>query len=499
MDIDRQYIEILLGDELKEIEAKYDSFGMPMPESINIARSITDIILTWGIRDQFLTLEEYDKLPQIKALQKIKSSVRRDYFVKIVLKLFGEYLIKVEDEIYFILPTHILADGEEFLIAIANTLGSQILSTTEVKRFIEIVKAKSYRIDKRYIDPPSYLLTKNGILNLRTLQRIPFEYELGGTDITIEPPYFRYIDEPFPGWFADINTNEFAKIIRRFYDDDNWDLLLKIIGSILSPDPQRLIAIIHGPPNTGKSLLHRALASVLPIASPNMKELQGYKFGLQDLIGKKAIVVSEKPEETLRIDLIKKLVGGDKITVPRKFKSSIDIYGNFVILLIVNKLPSFTEIDQALIDRIVVVQTQNPVSFEEKDESLFEKVENELREEVANFVLSCYKYFIESGGKIKRDPEYIRQLLFSAEFPFKEFIEDMCIEDPNAKIKREELYNAYIRWAKSNPEKVEGKIYERPKFYAFMRKRYEEVKIKGYFYFKGLRLKEQTTLDQTTE
>jgi len=107
---------------------------------------------------------------------------------------------------------------------------------------------------------------------------------------------------------------------------------------------------------------------------------------------------------------------------------------------------------------------------EEKKESLEETEKKKITEEKEE------KKTSEKEGKMEKE----------LEGDVGKFIKNMCIIDENTRIEKGKLYEAYTEWAMRNKKKPLG----RNQFYNIILEHFEEKKIKGVNYFKGLTLRE---------
>jgi len=114
----------------------------------------------------------------------------------------------------------------------------------------------------------------------------------------------------------------------------------------------RLFAIVKRDPNTGKDALDHLITKTLgdSIDHSTLEELTGdYTFKNEPLLGKRAVIVSEKPEHTIKdAEALKRLVGGTILRVERKNKPAVELENNIIKLIVfANEIPTFRRIEDA--------------------------------------------------------------------------------------------------------------------------------------------------------
>ena len=390
-----------------------------------------------------------------------------------------------------------LADGNRLMSIdgviemLCRVYAGHLATNTVIREVKGWALTQSKFIPPEKINPPQYLPLRNGILNLEhfELTRFADAYFTYTIPARVEGSFLKAlrsggVDE---GWFED---NPLVRAIRRFYDEENWERLKDVLGSILAPFSMRLLAFIVGPENTGKSTLAEALRAALgpACASVPLRDIDRDPFALEPLLHARVNITVEKPDASLRnIELLKRLVGGDTLSINRKHRPRIELRHNVLkIISFMNDLPRFERLDSALLDRIIVIYTENPLSEEEKDPSIKEALVSE-RDRVLEFILWCAWKLREKGWRPrKQDKDELRELLERARFPLSAWIEECCIEDDMLREKREVLYSNYVAWAR---EGNVDRVLSRRAFYALMRTKYPEVKIGGEWYFKGIGLR----------
>jgi putative DNA primase/helicase len=284
---------------------------------------------------------------------------------------------------------------------------------------------------------------------------------------------------------------------------DKWLLLYEIIGYTLLageyPLNKAIMLVSEG--RNGKStyleLIKRLLGSD-NVVSIKLQDLTNDKsrFMINYLYGKMANVFADLPSEALRnTGLFKVLTGEDTVTADRKFRDPITFVNYAKMLFSCNELPKVYDMTTAYWRRWLVIEF--PKQFPPNEE-FKKKLYNELLPKYAAKILAysllLIRYVIKSG---KFDFE-------GSEVDYKEiwlretnsvyaFIQDMVkegvlVKDPEGRVETSELYRLYVKYC----EKEEREALAKNQFTVeLQRLGYPKVPYKGYYYYKGLRLKRE--------
>jgi phage/plasmid-associated DNA primase len=235
------------------------------------------------------------------------------------------------------------------------------------------------------------------------------------------------------------------------------------------------------------------LVSRVPLSKLASKE----RFALQPLVGKWVNVYSERLAPTVsNLETINNLVGeSDWVFVDRKHKPPIFIRSLKSMVFAGNAVPAVTSweagVMDAFIDRLSVIFVGKPEGFK----PVKDIAERIPKAESFAFLLWCRWQLEqgegrESGWELRRrSVEEVMELLLEAQSPVYRFVVERCVRDPQAKVKRKVLYEAYVEWLK------EQGITAVPSYATF----YMQVRALGYvdrkwggeWYFFGLKLSEE--------
>jgi energy-coupling factor transporter ATP-binding protein EcfA2 len=373
----------------------------------------------------------------------------------------------------------------------------------------------SVEVPLERVNPWHLLRLKGWVLDLRDLSLVPpslcdwwFTYQI---DLGLSDAELRNLVERVRGGEYEVKENAVYKLWKLHFDaagKEEWGYFTDATGTWLSPHRHRLVVLLVGERGSGKSSLLAALtAPIEPLVGrvPLSKLASKERFALQPLIGKWVNVYSEKLAPTVsNLETINNLVGeSDWVYVDRKHKPPIFIRSLKSMIFAGNAVPVVTSweagVMDAFIDRLSVIFVERPEGFKPVKD-IAEKVP---KAESFAFLLWCRWQLEqgegrESGWKLRRrSVEEVMELLLEAQSPVYRFVMERCARDPQAKVKRKVLYEAYVEWLK------EQGITAVPSYATF----YMQVRALGYvdrkwggeWYFFGLRLAEEGKQEESGE
>jgi len=347
-------------------------------------------------------------------------------------------------------------------------------------------------------NPPMMLPFNNAILDVSTWRWWP---------LSDNPPYFTYwvdcnldlgIIDMLPKLdlgFWEGQCPKFLSLIKRLFPEENFDRCLEMLGSILIPSVLRKIFFVIGPPGVGKStfaeILVRALKGVCSTSS--LEDLVESKFNW-DLMGKLVNISTEGSYvfvDKKGIARLNRLTGDATLRFERKYHDAVQGPNYLKLVFLLNELPLFHHLEDALLDRIYIIETTEEKIDEPRSmEDVVREVLAE-REQIIHFMLWC-SYNLMPDGHVRyrhdMDMEEKRELLLSSMNPVNQWIEEECERSPDASENRKLLYSSYEMWAQRTGKPRMSKT----AFYATLRSLgFREVKRFNEYYFKGLRLRER--------
>ncbi|RSN72431.1 DUF5906 domain-containing protein [Candidatus Methanodesulfokora washburnensis] len=351
--------------------------------------------------------ETFDKRVAYRDKPSIVYEIIRDL---IEAQYIGFVNLKIEEsregELYaYFPPDNILIEPKEItnlliLYGISDSPEMHIVISTVLKE----IGAQAEEIGIYDINPPDLLPLNNGkVLDMNDLK---VKY--------VEGKYFTkthvfYPSESFLKAIEEERIDEsyfenegWYRIIRQEYDDENWERLKLCLGTILAgKNTDEKINIIKGDPRTRKTtllfkLIKPALGSFSVSGSLKLITGKDNRFSLQHALGAKVMLTSEAGDVIVRdIEMLKRITGGDTVYVDVKHKSprQQDMY--LCMFIATNEMPRFPRLtDEALLNRINIVETINPHNWTEEEKKLMDEVNIAS---FLEFVIYC-TYLVKKRG-----------------------------------------------------------------------------------------------------
>ena len=179
-------------------------------------------------------------------------------------------------------------------------------------------------------------------------------------------------------------------------------LLWEIIGYILSPDTKaKKFFVFSGVKNSGKSLVASMLTEMIgedmavAVNTSQMNE----KYSIGDLAEKRLNICMDLADTVISptvVGLIKMLTGDDMIRSDIKYKNAIHFKNKAKLLLGTNFNLVLKTLDDAFVDRMIVVPFRHSVPEGQEDRYLLEKLRSEFPG-IANKAIRYYRRLKENG------------------------------------------------------------------------------------------------------
>lgn len=261
-----------------------------------------------------------------------------------------------------------------------------------------------------------------------------------------------YTEKMQPAVWLDFLNDIFAgdqKVIR---------YIQKALGySLTGSTREQIMFILFGKGRNGKSIFVEVISEILGDYSNNMqaKSLMVKKNDNVNTdiarLSKARFVTSSEPNEGFRFDegLIKQLTGGDKVTARFLYAEEFEYTPKFKIWVSTNHKPIIRGTDDGIWRRLVLIPFDVQIPEEKVDKDLKYKL---LREAPAilNWMAEGAYMWMQEGlampEKLKEASKAYRNEMDVIE----QFIEDECKRVDDAKVKVNELYELYKRWANDN-------------------------------------------------
>jgi putative DNA primase/helicase len=240
--------------------------------------------------------------------------------------------------------------------------------------------------------------------------------------------------------------------------------LQRIAGSLLSGRPEdKLICFLLGPSQSGKSTWVEAVKCAMgdyavtadfdTFLGRGANQRGAPRPDLARMAGARMVAACEtEASGRLAEDLLKKLTGGDTITVRHLYQEEFEFQPTFTILLAANDSPRINDRDEATWNRLRRMPFEHVVPKEKRDPEL--KLALKDPEVGGPAVLSwmvqgCLAWQEQGWGTCAAVERATRTLRISMD-PLGEFLEENCEIDPGSITEAGDLRSTYINWTRLN-------------------------------------------------
>ncbi len=333
-------------------------------------------------------------------------------------------------------------------------------SESTMKQSAMLKEARSLlAVQLNQFDAEPYLLNcNNGTLNLSTKTWHAHTRE-------------HYLTRLAPvDFIADAQCPVILKVFRRMFngDDEMISFIQRVIGSsLIGERKKRQMFILHGAPDTGKTLILELLRIMLGrmddggyAGSVETKTLMVNRFDsgssadIASLRGARFVTASESAKsQRLNEVLIKKLMGGDIEKARRLYENHFEFVPEFKLWLATNFTPDVSAEDDALWGRIALVPFTQVIPTSEQVE--LDKLLKQLRSELPGLlrwaVEGCYEY-MRRGLRAPRIVMVATEQYREDMDIIGEFINDKCVLGAKHQILSSVLYSIFSGWLLNSGE-----------------------------------------------
>jgi P4 family phage/plasmid primase-like protien len=270
-------------------------------------------------------------------------------------------------------------------------------------------------------------------------------------------------------FIADAQCPTIHKIFRRIFNDDEemMSFIQRVIGSsLIGERKKRQMFILHGQPDTGKTLILELLRTMLGrmdeggyAGSVETKTLMLQRFDsssadIASLRGARFVTASESAKNhRLNEVLIKKLMGGDIEKARRLYENHFEFVPEFKLWLATNFTPEVSAEDDALWNRIALVPFTQVIAKSEQVEldKLLKQLGGELPGLLAWAVEGCYDY-MRRGLRVPRTVTVATEQYREEMDIIGEFIQEKCVIGAKHQVLSSILYSIFNGWLLNSGE-----------------------------------------------
>ena len=244
-------------------------------------------------------------------------------------------------------------------------------------------------------------------------------------------------------------------------DPDERAFLQRVVGQgLVGAVGEHIFPVLTGTGSNGKSTFYEALVAALGsyaiVIDPSLLMAQDGRRGggpeMLRLMGTRIAIGSETNEgQKLDESVMKRLTGGDSLEARNLYKPPVQWTPSHQILYVTNHLPKVRGDDPAVWRRIRVIPFDVVIPDDQKDVGLKDRLILDA-DSILSWAIAGY-YDYRDGGM--RPPASV--LNATAEYQqssdvIRRFVGDECLTSPAATATTRELYSAWERWARTDPE-----------------------------------------------
>lgn len=337
-------------------------------------------------------------------------------------------------------------------------------ATTSAARITAVLKLARnlISVDSAAIDADPYMLnTPNGTYDLHTCEFLSHSPDNRLTRVTAGAYY-----EPASSADDSVAIPRYGVRWSQFLEDiipdaDTRKYLQKAMGvALVGRLKEKKLFIFNGSGDNGKNVFWEAIHFALgdsqtggyaTISRADLLEADGKDRQLLEMGLKNARIafISETNKQVaLAEGIVKKLTGDKLITSRTHYQEHETFIQSATVVLITNKLPTFTGSDVALRNRLRVIPFSVQIPEAEQDKGLGEALELEA-DAVLTWLIDGYCEYLEHGLE---EPEEIQLATGNYHLDndlIAKAIEATCVTDSSAKSEKKDVKNAILSWLRT--------------------------------------------------
>ena len=305
------------------------------------------------------------------------------------------------------------------------------------------------------------LNTDSGIVNLKTGELLPFDYNAmisKNTNCKVEfntpVEWIKFLNSIFYRGDTPEKLQETKEIVH---------FIKTALGYSLTADcSEQGLFLLYGDGSNGKSTFVEQISYMLgdyaePVSSSVLmrqkNQSDSIRFTLAKLMGIRFVAASETEDgEQLAEAQVKNFTGGEKISAQFKFGNEFSYVPEFKVWLSTNNLPIIRGNDYGIWRRIFALPFLRKFADNEKDKDL----PNRLRAETPKILGWCIEgyqdYLKQNGLQLPECLKKVRNDYKNQMDVVSKFLEDQAYKCPGYETSTRVLYQNYKLWAQDNLE-----------------------------------------------
>jgi len=349
----------------------------------------------------------------------------------------------------------------------SNLMGDEQQKKHYVEEIVAYIKDLKYNGEFEMDSSPYLIPLKNKVYNLRTGKFVDFDPEF-----YLSNKLERDIDDEIKE--CPLIDKFFSECVSEKYKDMLYET---IAYSLFKDIPYQKLFFIYGPASTGKSIFMSLFEKFLGqdnYCSVEPKQIQKDKHSTSQMEYKYANIVSDiNYDEFENITQVKKLSGGDTVTIRKMYK---DPYNRKLFtkqIYSTNKLPVVKEKTKAWYRRVYLIEFANIINSKKRDLFLLNKLTTE--KELKGLTYKCLEKLQELYKRNfifswDMDEEKMRDIYEELSNPILMFIRDNAVEERDTFMFKWEFSERLNNWLKNNhfPNSAKSEVNK------YMRDKYNE-------------------------
>ena len=374
-----------------------------------------------------------------------------------VTKLLGDFLLtenhfvtdRKSRETFLFVKTHYKNCGETYIHEKCIEELGEYYKDSRYLEVLKYIKGKTYAsFDKQ---PPLNLINvNNGILDVITKKL----YQHDPKFLFFNVASLSYSNEGNVTPLLDFLLSITANI------EDTIKLIKWLAYNFLRKNPYQLCLLLVGRTGAGKSVYFDASQNYLGpdnVTHRSLHELCTDKFACADLNGKLSNTCGDLPRSPLKyIDMFLRFVGGDSITIQKKYAHATSFNPTQKLGFASNQPPTPEDSQKAFFRRIMLIVCPNYFLGEDRDISILNKlITKEVRDGILALVADALNLLIYEGG-FPIDLEETQKEYAKWANPMEVFF-NVCINEESEKtLHKQKLFKTYANFCKKNSYNTES-------------------------------------------
>ncbi len=342
------------------------------------------------------------------------------------------------DEILIYNPSlGVYRPGEPFLKALVEDIFKGGVGTRFKAEVLDHIRHRTYRPMRRF-NAEQGIVVANGVLDPLTGELSDFDPERHDT---VRLPV---------AWDSEAECPAFTKALLEWVSREDARVLQEAVGYCLLRDVPFAVAImLVGEGANGKSTFLQVLTALLARENISGETLQtlGQRFATANLWGKFANIAADLPAWPIKdAGAFKALTGGDLIRAERKFKAAFTFRNYAKLWFSANRVPRTEDESEAFYRRWKIVAFPRTFQGDEANPHLVDGLTapEELSGILAWAVQGLRRLTGQGGFSGSSTVQEVRERYTRLSDPVAAFVEDRCVKDPNGRVPKDDLYEAYI-------------------------------------------------------